>query len=118
MPDQRKFERFDLEIPARVAAETSSQNSEIFSLKTANISSGGAFFPTPKPLPIGKQVRLNLDLGVEKLQKFIGSQCRINVKGTVVRSEETGMAIRFQQNYKIRPIKSFLHLETSTQSIS
>ena len=58
------------------------------------------------PLPEGKQVQLNLILVIEKLKELIGSQCHIIVKGTVARSEETGVAIRFQRNCKIMSKKS------------
>ena len=101
MENRREFERFDLELPASVEAETSGQKNEIFSLKTSNISAGGTFFPTNRPLPEGKQVQLNIILGIQKLKELIVSQCHIIVRGTVVRSEKTGVAIRFQRNYKI-----------------
>ena len=109
MKERREFERFDLELPARVEVETPGQRTEPFSLKTSNISAGGAFFPTAKPPSEDTKVQLNLILVVEKLKKLTGSQCHIKVKGTVVRSEEDGMAIRFQRNYSMMPTKGLIH---------
>jgi len=103
MEEQREFERFDLELPTRVEVETSGRENEIFSLKTSNVSAGGAFFHTERPLSEGTRLRLNLILVVEKLKKLTGSQCHIKVNGTVVRFEEKGMAIRFQRNYEMMP---------------
>jgi c-di-GMP-binding flagellar brake protein YcgR len=101
MKERREFERFDLELPARVEVETPGQRTEPFSLKTSNISAGGAFFPTAKPFSEGTKLQLNIILAIEKLKKLTGSQCHIKVKGTVVRSEEDGMVIRFQRDYDI-----------------
>ena len=109
MKERREFERFDLELPARVEVETPGQRTEPFSLKTSNISAGGVFFPTAKPPSEDTKVQLNLILVVEKLKKLTGSQCHIKVKGTVVRSEEDGMAIRFQRDYDITSTKGLIH---------
>ena len=109
MEERREFERFDLELHARVEVETPGGKMAPFSLKTSNISAGGAFFPTAKPLSKGTKVQLNLILVVEKLKKLTGSQCNIKVKGTVVRSEEDGMAIRFQRDYDITSTKGLIH---------
>ena len=103
MKERREFERFDLELLARVEVETPGREIEPFSLKTSNISAGGAFFPIAEPLSEGTKVQLNLLLVVEKLKKLTGYECHIKVKGTVVRSEEAGMAVRFQRNYKMIP---------------
>jgi c-di-GMP-binding flagellar brake protein YcgR len=103
MKERRKFERFDLELPARVEVETPGQKTELFSLKTSNISAGGAFFHTAQPLSEGTKVQLNLILLVEKLKKLTGYECHIKVKGYVVRSDDKGMAIRFRRNYKMIP---------------
>ena len=83
--------------------ETSGQKDEPSSLNTSNISAGGAFFHTERPLSEGTRLRLNLILVIEKLKKLTGSQCQINVNGTVVRFEEKGMAIRFQLDYEMMP---------------
>ena len=101
MKERREFQRFDLELPARVEVERPGQRTEPFSLKTSNISAGGAFFPTAKPFSEGTKLQLNIILAIEKLKKLTGSQCHIKVKGTVVRSEEHGLAIRFQRDYEI-----------------
>jgi len=103
MEERREFERFDLELPGRVEVEATGQKDEPSSLKTSNISAGGAFFHTERPLSEGTRLCLNLILVVEKLKKLTGSQCQIKVNGTVVRFEEKGMAIRFQRDYEMMP---------------
>jgi len=109
MEERREFERFDLELPARVEVEATGQEEEPSSLKTSNISAGGAFFHTERPLSEGTRLLLNLILAIEKLKKLTGSQCHIKVNGTVVRFEEKGMAIRFQRNYSMMATKGLIH---------
>jgi len=109
MEEQREFERFDLELPTRVEVGATGQKDESSSLKTSNISAGGAFFHTERPLSEGTKVKLNLILVVEKLKKLTGSQCHIKVNGTVVRSEERGMAVRFQRDYSMMAAKGLIH---------
>ncbi len=103
MEKRRQFERFALELPAKLEVEATAQKDEPSSLKTSNISAGGAFFHTARPLSEGTKVKLNIILAIDKLKKLTGSQCHIKVKGEVVRSDEKGMAIRFQGNYKMIP---------------
>jgi len=105
MEKRRQFERFALELPARLEVEATAQKDEPSSLKTSNISAGGAFFHTERPLSEGTRLRLNIILAIEKLKKLIGSQCHIKVKGEVVRSDEKGMAVRFQRDYSMMSAK-------------
>ena len=109
MEDKRVFERFDLKVPARVGIEKAGQRKEEISLLTSNICAGGAFFHTADPLPEGTRVEIDFILSIEKLKKMLDSQCRIIVKGEVVRSGESGIAVRFEEDYEIMPVKASLH---------
>lgn len=109
MEERREFERFDLKVQAGVMGDPNRRKPGGITFNSRNISAGGAFFLTDKPLPEGKKVQLTLVLGIEKLRKFIDSKCQIKVNGTVVRSENGGMAICFHPNYRIMPTKSILH---------
>ncbi len=108
MKEKRKLERFDLEMPARIEVTNSGRKKETFDFLTSNICSGGAFFHTPQPLPEGTQVRLDLVLPLDKLKKLKNDvkQAYIKVTGTVLRSESKGMAICFNEDYKIMPLKT------------
>jgi len=103
MTDKRRLERFDLELPATIELLTSDQEKSLVNLLTANISSGGAYFHTPQPLPKGTQVKIDLVLPLDKLRKLKDEhkQAYIKVTGTVLRSESEGMAICFEEDYQI-----------------
>jgi len=103
MTDKRRLERFDLELPATIELMTSDQEKSLVNLLTTNISSGGAYFYTPQPLPKGTQVKIDLVLPLDKLRK-LKDECKqayIKVTGTVLRSESEGMAICFEEDYQI-----------------
>jgi hypothetical protein len=106
MEDKRAYERFDLEVPANIEFARSDQDEmDLVSLKTINISAGGAFFRTDDLLPPGTRVKLDLTLSIEKLNELLDSHCRIKVEGEVIRSEDLGIAIKFDDNYEIMPVK-------------
>ena len=103
MTDKRRLERFDLELPATIELLISDQEKSLVNLLTTNISSGGAYFHTPQPLPKGTQVKIDLVLPLDKLRKLKDEhkQAYIKVTGTVLRSESEGMAICFEEDYQI-----------------
>jgi len=110
MAEKRKLERFDLKIPAKIKQADLSQNDrgeEVPDLTTSDVSSGGAFFHTTKPLPKGTDVKIELILPLDKLKELSDDilHAQIKVSGTVIRTESGGMAISFDSNYQILPVK-------------
>lgn len=105
--EKRKLERFDLKIPAKIEVKTSDQEEEVLNLLTSDICSGGAFFHTTQPLPEGTEVKIDLVLPLDKLNKIKDDyqQVYIKITGTVLRSESRGMAIYFNEDYLIHPRK-------------
>jgi hypothetical protein len=106
--ERRRLGRFRLEIPATIEVLNSELERVTCGLKTSNISSGGAFFHTKEPLPEGTPVKIDLILPLEKLKKLKNDhkQAYIKVSGKVLRSESKGMAISFDQDYVIRPLRA------------
>jgi len=100
--ERRKLERFTIELPAKVEAVRTDQRDRLLNLFTKNISSGGAYFRTQEPLPVGTEVRVDLLLPLDKLRKFLSDREKVtvNVTGTVLRAETRGMAIGFSEDYK------------------
>lgn len=106
--ERRRLGRFRLEIPATIEVINSDLEGVKSGLKTSNISSGGAFFHTKEPLPEGTPVKIDLILPLDKLKKLENDhkQAYIKVSGKVLRSESKGMAISFDQDYVIRPLRA------------
>ena len=108
--ERRKLERFNLQLPAKIesiASDGEMNNREISNIMTMDICSGGAFFQTTAPLPEGTEVKIDLILPLDNQEKIKDDfkHVFIAVTGTVLRSEQKGMAVCFNRHYQIRPLK-------------
>jgi Tfp pilus assembly protein PilZ len=103
--DRRKLERFTLEIPAHTRIGNNDKY-QSYELVTKNICSGGAFLHTNHMIPVGAEVYIDLVIPISKLKNIETHNVLIQVNGSVVRSEINGIAICFQNNYKITPMQS------------
>ena len=102
--DKRKIERFSLELPTHVMVKNSNRRPKTLELRTRNVCSGGAFVTTDDPLSVGAEVGLRMMLSLERLQKYGGTKSVINVSGSVIRTDDKGMAICFDEKYSISPV--------------
>jgi c-di-GMP-binding flagellar brake protein YcgR len=107
MEERRRLERFELSTPARVQLESGKGKAE-YNLTTRDVSSGGAFLYSPQPLPEGAKVKMEFLISLETLQKLAGENgtAQVRVKGKVIRSDSNGVAIRFENGYKITAVGS------------
>lgn len=96
MDDRRKFLRFDLTLPSslELVDPTPEMTKTPLDLYTRDVSSNGAFFSTPAPLPAGTHVNVNMVLKTDILSQESGYPT-IKATGTVVRTEPGGMAVCF-----------------------
>ena len=103
MTECRRDERFALRLPAKVEVlrENGNVEEQVIRLETENICWRGAYFTTLCPLPEGTKVKVDLVLNFDKATTKKDLRPRIKVKGEVIRSERTGMAVGFDGRYKI-----------------
>jgi hypothetical protein len=105
MEERRKYERFQLELPARLEIN-SSQRTEIFALRTRDISAAGALLlGTTAQFPTGTRCNLELIVTSERIKELTGVQGLIKVEGTIVRSTPEGVAICFDGDCHILGLK-------------
>jgi c-di-GMP-binding flagellar brake protein YcgR len=105
MVERRKYERYDLVVPAIVETLARTAAKRKITLKTVNVSAGGAYFRTEAILAEGTKVRLELRLSYDSRHKLKNPRnARIRMLGTVMRCKDGGMAIRFSEDYVIAPI--------------
>jgi len=105
MKDRRKYERFQLELPARLEMN-SSQRTEIFELRTRDISAAGALLlGTSAQFLAGTRCHLELIVASERIKELTGVQGLIKVEGTIVRSTPDGVAICFDGDCQILGLK-------------
>lgn len=103
--DERKEERFTLELTATISMHGVENDDASIELQTSDVSAGGAFFNTVQPLPIGTEVKIDMIIPLDKLKKLKGKRAKIEVAGAVIRSDEKGMAISFGKNYQISRVQ-------------
>ena len=92
--EKREVQRFDLRLHT-VLQELRNRASGL-ELYTRDISSDGAYLRMDRPLPPDTPVELTFYLPV---QQQIRSKIQTN--GRVIRSEDTGIAVRFESKYQI-----------------
>ncbi len=116
--EQRLHERFAMQLPVRVTLIGGPAGSITDSeLITANISSGGAFILTDHPLPVASRVsleflisivdlrRLRFVLSLDGLRRSTGKPAWVQATGVVIRHQEDGMAVIFDNDYQLSPMQ-------------
>ena len=100
MREKRKVERFDLQIETILNVHNDAKMDKLPVLLSRDISCAGVFLATKKPLPIGTKVDLNLLLSQPELDNQSKDE-RINIhtSGEVIRTNEQGMAVEFDNLY-------------------
>lgn len=63
----------------------------------------GAYFMTPKPLPVGTKVDIDMLLRLGDVDSAGARKAWIKVSGAVYRIDPSGMVIRFDKDSKILP---------------
>ncbi len=108
MEERRRLERFELRAPARILVEFDEGKREELDLTTKDVSSGGAYIYSDQPLPEGATVIIELFISLSMLQTRAGetNKAKVKVKGTVIRVDEDGAAIRFNNKYKITSLNN------------
>ena len=104
MKERRQYERFLLEMPARMEA-ISWDRKQLFEFQTKDISAAGAFINTFDQFPEGTRFKINLTVVSEKIKKLTGAKSLIECEGNVVRSTPTGMAIQFDKKCRIMSLR-------------
>ncbi|MDH3875172.1 MAG: PilZ domain-containing protein [Desulfobacteraceae bacterium] len=103
--DRRKMERFDLKLPTKLSWTGRDNEQKSVELMTNNICAGGAYLLTDRPLSKGTEVEIDLILELDRLLELRGQQSHINVSGSVIRTDQRGMAVCFDREYNISPYK-------------
>jgi hypothetical protein len=103
MQEERKYERFALRFTGRIILGDS-VDAQVLDVVTNDVSAGGAFFHTAKPLAIGARAKLMLIVASRKLRELTDAQGLLKAEGTVVRSSAEGIAICFGGEPELVPI--------------
>lgn len=116
--DRRIQQRFSLDLQAKLSTDADSSGTRITEETTAtNISSGGAFVTTNLQIPLASKVyleflvdyeqltKLRFILSLHSLKSFTGKKIWVKATGIVIRQEENGLGIIFDQDYQLSPME-------------
>ena len=105
-----------MDLPVRITEQFPAHPDGLGEASISNISSGGIFITTPKPLPIASRVNLEILITFQDLKKlrvivplkalrrFQGKPVWIQASGVVIRHDAEGMAVIFDNDYQLSPI--------------
>ena len=95
---RRKFERFDLSMPAVIMSEKMDRELKAV---TKDISAAGAFFQDVSIFEKGMKVKVELLIGNETVNKLTGSCSKLKIRGKIIRCSSEGVAIRFYDSHAV-----------------
>lgn len=115
--NKREQERFAFSFPVKLVAESGSGVTPALEFAIINISANGAFIATNRLLPVASKVRLEFFLSLEELAqlRFVvaeeslkvwqGERAWVAATGVIIRADADGIALVFDQNYQLFPIR-------------
>lgn len=71
---------------------------------SSNICAGGSYFKTDAPLSVGTDVKVELILTFDKLKKFGVKRSHVVAFGSILRTNNQGMAVCFGKKFHISPL--------------
>lgn len=103
MQEKRNIERFELEILTKVQPCDAGRDFIIAKeYITSNISASGMYFYTNDSLPINTDLFIELYIPVKYNKENIDTKTTtVKLDGFVQRLDDRGMAVSFNENYKI-----------------
>jgi hypothetical protein len=101
--EKRKMDRFSIQLPALLSITDENGNQRSVKVMTDDICAGGGFFRTDTPFSVGTDVKMDLILPSNKFKKLGGKRSRVDVSGSVIRINEFGMAVCFNNKFRIEP---------------
>ena len=109
LKDERRFERSPIGVPARVGLLRCRRKARVIFTQTLDLSATGAFFPELAGMRLGDKVKIELYLVFEDIDATDGitNLVTMTVPGQVIRSEASGTAVRFEEDYQMSARKLF-----------
>ena len=105
--EKRISERHGLEMPAEIRITDTSADAEVcLNLKTKDISSSGAFLKGPAAVEVGTEMKISLEIPLEKLRNVTSRVAHVTLNGAVVRVSDRGFALSFDDKHDFDFLKT------------
>ena len=103
--EKRRIPRFNLEIPVAVSVlDENNEMLEILEYTIRDISAGGAYLQKRKMLDTGTSMEVSFFLPPEIQTQMKSERAHVRVSGLVVRVDESGMGVCFDEQYHLEPL--------------
>lgn len=99
--DNRRVNRLELQLFSIVTFEDEAAGAAPMVLKTKNISVSGVYFETEKTFDVSTNVKMSIQIPLDKSTSVVGDNISLNISGTVVRNDSGGVAISFKDTKKV-----------------
>jgi len=105
--EKRVSERHGFEMPAEIRLKDESADAEVYlNLKTRDISSSGAFLEGPAAVEVGTEMKISLEIPLEKLRNVNSRIAQVTLNGAVVRVSDRGFALSFDDKHDFDFLKN------------
>ncbi len=96
----RNHDRYAVELTSFLQLVGEQESTSVESV-TKDVSAGGAFFETDRPIVSGTEVKVDLVMPIGKLKMMRANRAHIKVSGVVTRTDQDGIAVCFDKDYQI-----------------
>ena len=103
--EKRSLARFDLPLFSQIIT-LNGNGDKVYNCVAHDVSAGGAFFLMDKPLPDNTRVSVRMVLPSARRDSVKGKRGLAEISGIVIRTNEQGIAVRFQNHSKLKPYTS------------
>ncbi len=99
--EKRKLERFSLTLPVTLTVTGENDSKQSLKLSSNDICASGVFVETDQLIEVGSSLEIDIIIPLDELKKIEGKRAHISVSGAVLRVEKNGVAVKFNDDYKI-----------------
>jgi hypothetical protein len=103
--EKRDLQRFNLHLPATIYPAGRQTEKDVITAPTINICAGGVLLKTGDKLAVGSEVEVKIVLNLDELEKIQDKKAQIKLSGIVLRTDNEGTAIAFDEKYEIEPLE-------------
>ncbi len=100
---QRKDDRLNVSLPLQLTVvKNKALQYSIVGSSLLNLSERGAYVRAMKKVSKGRKVQMAFTLPLDNMDKYDINKLRVNLEGQVIRTEESGFAVRFADTFRVR----------------
>ncbi len=102
---QRKDDRLNVSLPLQLTVvKNKIPQYSIVGSSLLNLSERGAYVRAMKKISTGRKVLMAFTLPIDNMDEYDINKLRVNLEGRVIRTEESGFAVKFAETFRVTAI--------------